>query len=79
MFMEDLFVSGRCRRGGIGQAFMARLASIALERDCDRLEWHCRDWNHKAIAFYRAQGASVVPDASLYRLDQAGLRRMGAQ
>ncbi|MCD8350459.1 MAG: GNAT family N-acetyltransferase [Planctomycetaceae bacterium] len=78
LFMEDLFVSGKCRRGGIGQAIMARLATIALERDCDHLEWGCRDWNHKAIAFYLKQGASVVPEKSTYRLDQAGLRRLGA-
>ncbi len=77
MFMEDLFVSGQCRRGGVGQAMLARLAAIALERGCDRLEWCCRDWNHKAIAFYLKQGASRIPEISVYHLDQAGLQRLG--
>lgn len=30
---------------GCGKAILKKLASIAVERGCGRLEWWCLDWN----------------------------------
>ena len=41
-----------CRGRGVGQALLRRLAELALERGCGRLEWWVLDWNSDAIEFY---------------------------
>ncbi|MBU2015249.1 MAG: GNAT family N-acetyltransferase, partial [Alphaproteobacteria bacterium] len=45
LYLEDLFVQPESRGVGAGRALLARLAQIALERDCARLEWSVLDWN----------------------------------
>ena len=45
-----------------------RLASLAVERSCGRLEWAVLDWNAPAIAFYRSLGASPAEGWSIFRL-----------
>ena len=37
---------------GYGKALLARLARIAKERGCGRVEWAVLDWNVAAIDFY---------------------------
>src|SRR5580704_11255931 len=45
IYLEDLFVKPHARGKGIGKALLARLAGIALERDCGRIDWSVLDWN----------------------------------
>lgn len=45
LYLEDLYVRPEHRGKGYGKAFFRRLAAIAAERDCGRLEWWCLDWN----------------------------------
>ena len=68
LYLEDLFIRPEFRRHGIGQALLRRLARIALERDCGRLEWSVLDWNEPAIAFYRRLGARPVEGWTVYRV-----------
>ena len=39
IYLEDLFVMPEHRGKGIGKALLRRLAQIAVERNCGRLEW----------------------------------------
>ena len=45
IYLEDLFVKPEYRGRGYGKGLLKKLASIAVERGCGRLEWSCLDWN----------------------------------
>lgn len=68
LYLEDLFVREEYRGRGLGRAMLRRLAQIAAERGCERLDWLCLDWNSPAIAFYRGLGAQVIGDRRVFRL-----------
>ncbi len=57
IYVEDLFVLPEFRRLGIGRALLKRVAAIAVENGCQRLQWEVLDWNTPAIDFYRAIGS----------------------
>lgn len=69
VYLEDLFVRPDARGSGLGKALLQRLAAIAVERDCARLEWSVLDWNEPSIAFYRSLGAVPMDEWTVYRLD----------
>lgn len=73
LYLEDLFVQPEARGAGLGRALLARLAALAIERGCARLEWSVLDWNAPAIAFYRALGARTMDDWMINRVDGAAL------
>jgi GNAT superfamily N-acetyltransferase len=56
------------RGRGYGKALLARLARIARERGCGRVEWAVLDWNAPSIAFYRSIGAISLDDWKIMRL-----------
>jgi len=58
--LEDLYVLSEFRGRGIGKALLKKLAAIAVERNCGRLEWDVLDWNKPAIDFYQSQGAVLL-------------------
>jgi len=68
LWLEDLFVRPDFRRKGCAQALLNSLAAIAVERKCGRFEWAVLDWNVRAIDFYRALGATVLPDWRIVRV-----------
>lgn len=68
IYLEDLYVRPEYRGRGCGTAFLKRLAKIAVERGCGRLEWWCLDWNKPSIEFYRAMGAVPMDDWTVYRI-----------
>ena len=68
LYLEDLFVLPEHRGKGYGKAILQKLAAIALERGCGRMEWWCLDWNKPSIDFYRSLGAEPMSDWSVYRL-----------
>lgn len=68
LYLEDLFVKPEARGKGYGKALLQKLASIAVERGCGRLEWSCLDWNKPSIDFYRSLGAVPMEDWTVYRV-----------
>ena len=68
IYLEDLYVKPECRGKGYGKALLKKLASIAMERGCGRLEWWCLDWNKPSIDFYLSLGAEVMSDWTVYRI-----------
>lgn len=74
IYLEDLFVMPAHRGKGCGKALLKKLASIAVERGCGRLEWSCLDWNQPSIDFYRSLGAVPMDDWTVYRVTGDTLR-----
>jgi GNAT superfamily N-acetyltransferase len=79
IYLEDLFVVPELRRAGVGQALLARLAQIAVERGCGRLEWAVLDWNEPAIGFYKRLGARLMDDWTTCRLEGEALESLAAK
>ncbi|MCQ2388051.1 MAG: GNAT family N-acetyltransferase [Clostridia bacterium] len=68
IYLEDLFIEPEYRGKGYGKALLKKLASIAVERRCGRLEWWCLDWNKPSIDFYLSMGAEPMKDWTTYRI-----------
>ena len=68
IYLEDLFVKPEYRGKGYGKALIKKLASIAIERGCGRLEWSCLDWNQPSIDFYLSLGAEAMDEWTVYRV-----------
>jgi GNAT superfamily N-acetyltransferase len=79
IYLEDLFVIPERRGRGVGRALLERLAQIALERGCGRLEWAVLNWNQDAIAFYERLGARPNSEWTVYRLAGQPLRSLARQ
>ncbi len=78
LYLEDLFVLPAWRGRGIGKRLFARVARVAAERGCGRLEWSVLDWNEPAIRFYRGLGAEALDGWTVYRLTGSALQRAAA-
>jgi GNAT superfamily N-acetyltransferase len=76
LYLEDLFVEPEHRGAGLGKALLRRLAALAGERGCGRLEWRVLDWNAPSIAFYRSLGATVMPEWQLVRMTEREFRAL---
>jgi len=76
LYLEDLFVPPARRGAGVGHALLRRLAQIALERGCARMEWSVLNWNELAISFYRRLGAELLDDWRNCRIADGALRAL---
>ena len=79
IYLEDLFVQPEYRGRGYGKGILKKLAAIALERGCGRLEWWCLDWNKPSIDFYLSLGAEPMSDWTVYRIAGDTLRKLGGE
>ena len=80
IYLEDLFVRPEHRGKGYGLALLKRLAAIAVEEGCGRLEWWCLDWNKPSIDFYLSLPAQPMDEWTVYRVageDLTNLARGG--
>ena len=77
IYLEDLFVRPEQRGQGIGKALLAHLARRCADEGLVRLEWSVLDWNEPAIGFYRSQGAGLLDDWTMCRVEGAELRALG--
>ena len=76
LYLEDIFVEPEFRGLGIGKALLERVAAIAVEKGCPRLQWEVLDWNTPAIEFYRAMGAEFLDEWRNVRVTGEALRRL---
>lgn len=79
IYLEDLFVRPEYRGRGYGKALLQKLAQIAVERGCGRLEWWCLDWNEPSIKFYKSLGAEPMEEWTTYRITGKTLQEFGKQ
>lgn len=77
LWLEDLYVRPALRGRGLGRALFARLAELAVERGCGRMEWAVLDWNESAQAFYRRLGAAPTAGWTTWRLSADGFLALG--
>ena len=73
IYLEDLFVQPDARGKGFGKALLIRLAEIARDEDCGRLEWAVLDWNEPAIDFYKNLGAVQMDEWTVFRLNREAI------
>ena len=76
LYLEDLFVRPEDRGKGYGRALLVRLAKIARDRGCGRMEWAVLDWNEPAIKFYQALGAQPMHEWTVFRLTRDEIARL---
>lgn len=76
IYLEDLYIQPQYRGKGYGKAILKKLAAIAIERGCGRLEWWCLDWNKPSIDFYLSLGAEPMSDWTVYRIAGNTLKKL---
>ena len=76
IYLEDLYVKPEYRGKGYGKGLLKKLAQIAVERGCGRLEWWCLDWNKPSIDFYLSLDAEPMEDWTVYRIAGDTLKSM---
>ncbi len=79
LYLEDLYVLPEYRGCGAGKALLKKLAAIAKERGCGRMEWVCLDWNRPSIDFYLSLGAVPMDDWTIYRVAGGRLDDLAAE
>ncbi|MFQ4146371.1 GNAT family N-acetyltransferase [Chlorogloeopsis sp. ULAP02] len=77
IYLEDIFVLPEYRRQGVGKALLTKVAQVAVERNCGRLEWSVLDWNEPAIKFYRRMGAGILDEWRICRVTGEALAELG--
>lgn len=76
IYLEDLYVRPEYRGKGYGKTILKKLAAMAVERGCGRLEWVCLDWNQPSIDFYLSLGAEPMSEWTLYRIAGEKLKKL---
>ena len=76
LYLEDIYVKPEFRGQGLGTALFRRLAAVAMDRGCGRLEWSVLDWNEPAIGFYQSLGARAMDEWTIHRLEGEPLERL---
>jgi len=78
LYLEDLYVRPEVRGRGVGKLLLRRLAAIAIQHGCGRMEWAVLDWNQPAIGFYKTLGAVPMDDWTTFRLTGPALQDLAA-
>ena len=73
--LEDIFVIEEERGNGVGQQLVARLAALAVERGCARLELSVLHWN-PAREFYHRLGLHHIEEWLPYRISGEALKKL---
>lgn len=78
LFLEDLFVLPEHRGDGAGKALLVRLAQLAVDKGCGRMEWNVLNWNSPAIGFYESLKARPQSEWTTYRLHGEALAALAS-
>jgi GNAT superfamily N-acetyltransferase len=78
LYLEDFYVRPAARSRGIGRRLFTRLAGIAQQRGCGRMELSVLNWNVNAIRFYQRQGGVAMNDWTHYRFGADDIARIAA-
>ena len=76
LYLEDLFIKPEYRKKGYGKALFKKLAEIAIEKNCGRMEWVCLNWNEPSIEFYYQLGAVGMDEWTTYRLTEDKIKQI---
>jgi GNAT superfamily N-acetyltransferase len=78
LYVEDLYLAEAARGRGIGRQLLTRLAQIAIERECARLDLGVLHWN-LARGFYERLGFVHRTGWLPYRLSGEALTRLAVR
>lgn len=73
MYIDELYVLPEHRSLGIGKALFRYIGQIALDNECNRLEWWVEQNNEGAFAFYEHIGARALTEFVTFRLQKPAL------
>jgi|GEM_PF-1253133 len=73
MYIDELYVLPEFRNQGIGKALFQFIGKIALDNECNRLEWWVEQNNEGAFAFYEHFGARALNEFVTFRLQGEAL------
>ena len=76
LYVEDVYIMPEYRKKGYGKSVFKKLAQIAVERGCGRMEWSCLNWNKPSIDFYTHIGAVPMSEWTVYRLTQDKIKKL---
>ena len=79
LYVDELFVDEEYRNYGLGTEMLAKLARLALEKKCCRMEGHAYTWNKKFIEFYEFLGAHPRTDLLQFRLSGESLEKLATK
>ncbi|MCL6087688.1 MAG: GNAT family N-acetyltransferase [Actinobacteria bacterium] len=78
IYIEDIFVNPEMRGKGFGTIILEFIASLAVERNCGRIEWSVLRWNEPSIKFYEKIGATDKDEWVLYKLSGKNLTNLAS-
>jgi len=73
-FLKELFVTKPTRGQGIGRALLKAVATLALARGHQRLDWTADRNNQQLVDFYKGLGAAAQEEKIFFRLRGRALR-----
>jgi GNAT superfamily N-acetyltransferase len=79
LWLDDLFVQAPMRGMGVGTALLKYLAQIAESTNCGRMEWTVNTANAPGIAFYEKQGARILENIRVCRIDGDGINLLAGK
>lgn len=74
LYIDGFLIDAQVRHQGLGKIIMGYLCKLALDRNCQMLEWGVLDWNTPTIEFYKSLGAYSVDEMTIYRFTPDDLR-----
>jgi GNAT superfamily N-acetyltransferase len=72
--LEDLIVTEKYRRKGIGKALYDKVLEEALQKGVKRVEWAVLNWNTPAIEFYKSTGATLFEDWNICQISDEKIK-----
>jgi GNAT superfamily N-acetyltransferase len=79
LYLEDFYVRPSARGRGIGRLLFTRLASIAQEYGCGRMELSVLNWNVNAIRFYERYHGVAMDEWTHFRFGVDEIARIASQ
>ncbi len=79
IWIEEIYVRPAHRGLGVARALLARVAAMAVERGCGRVDFSVLDWNELAHGFYRRVGATPMSDWTQWRLEEPAFRALASR
>ncbi len=76
LYMEDLYIRTQFRGHGVGRGLLLRLIEIALDKNCQFMEWTVTVQNQLSRKFYSKLGARTIEPMRVMRFDRAALENI---
>ena len=76
LYLEDFYVRPSARGRGVGTRLFRRLAEIAQERGCGRMELSVLTWNLEPMRLYERLGGQRLVNWTTYRFDTNAIAKL---